>query len=96
MVAFCTACRSIPAFNPEVQAMQKTLEDIAFLLRIPQRKPWGNMASDVAAALAAFDNRCGVAAAACVWPWLAGMRSASMPWSNRARAAMINWLSQLS
>jgi hypothetical protein len=38
--------------------MQKTLEEIAFLLRIPQRKPWGNMAADVAAALAAFDNRC--------------------------------------
>ncbi|KAF6262263.1 permease family-domain-containing protein [Scenedesmus sp. NREL 46B-D3] len=49
--------RSIPAFNPEVQAMQKTLENIAFLLRIPQRKPWGNMAADVATALAAFDNR---------------------------------------
>jgi hypothetical protein len=43
--------------------MQKTLEEIAFLLRIPQRKPWGNMASDVAAALAAFNNRCGAAAA---------------------------------
>ncbi|WIA35054.1 hypothetical protein OEZ86_003543 [Tetradesmus obliquus] len=49
--------RSIPAFNPQVQAMQRSLEDVAYLLRIPQRKPWGNMAGDVAAALAAFDNR---------------------------------------
>lgn len=39
--------------------MQRSLEDVAYLLRIPQRKPWGNMAGDVAAALAAFDNRCG-------------------------------------
>jgi hypothetical protein len=28
--------RSIPAFNPDVAAMQKKLEDVAFLLRIPQ------------------------------------------------------------
>jgi hypothetical protein len=40
-----------------MSVVQKKLEDIAFLLRIPQRKPWGNMAADVAAALAAFDNR---------------------------------------
>lgn len=51
------ACRSIPAFNPEVATIQKKLEDIAFLLRIPQRKPWGNMASDVAVSLKAFENR---------------------------------------
>eukprot|EP00775_Hariotina_reticulata_P002402 gene2402-2706_t len=49
--------RSIPAFNTEVAAIQKTLEDIAYLLRIPQRKPWGNMAADVATAIAAFDDR---------------------------------------
>lgn len=51
------ACRSIPAFNPEVATIQKKLEDIAFLLRIPQRKPWGNMAADVAVSLKAFENR---------------------------------------
>lgn len=49
--------RSIPAFNPEVATIQKKLEDIAFLLRIPQRKPWGNMAADVAVSLKAFENR---------------------------------------
>lgn len=49
--------RSIPAFNADVQAIQKTLEDIAYLLRIPQRKPWGNMTADVAAALSALDDR---------------------------------------
>eukprot|EP00879_Flechtneria_rotunda_P021511 GHRR01022672.1.p1 GENE.GHRR01022672.1~~GHRR01022672.1.p1 ORF type:complete len:159 (+),score=57.03 GHRR01022672.1:879-1355(+) len=49
--------RSIPAFNRELEAIQRNLENIAFLLRIPQRKPWGNMASDVAVSLAAFDNQ---------------------------------------
>jgi hypothetical protein len=49
--------RSIPAFNPEVKAIQKSLEDVAYLLRIPQRKPFGNMAADVDEALAKFDNR---------------------------------------
>jgi hypothetical protein len=60
MLIWCIAllcCRSIPAFNPQVSVVQKKLEDIAFLLRIPQRKPWGNMAGDVAAALAAFEDR---------------------------------------
>jgi hypothetical protein len=32
--------RSIPAFNSEVKRLQSSMEDIAFLLRIPQRKPW--------------------------------------------------------
>lgn len=32
------------------------MEDIAYLLRIPQRKPWGNMAADVDASLAALAN----------------------------------------
>lgn len=49
--------RSIPAFNSEVKDIQQSMEDIAFLLRIPQRKPWGNMAQDVSAALQQFDNR---------------------------------------
>jgi hypothetical protein len=40
-----------------VGTIQRTLEDIAFLLRIPQRKPWGNMGADVALILKAFDNR---------------------------------------
>ena len=49
--------RSIPAFNADVGAMQKQLEDVAFLLRIPQRKPWGNMAADVAGSLKMLENR---------------------------------------
>jgi hypothetical protein len=65
--------RSIPAFNPQLASIQKTLEDIAFLLRIPQRKPWGNMASDVALVLRAFDDRPQLLAGACVlcyrWWW---------------------------
>jgi hypothetical protein len=72
----CAGCRSIPAFNPQVATIQKTLENTAFLLRIPQRKPWGNMAADVATVLKAFDNRdqllagalgVGGGARVCVW-----------------------------
>ena len=42
--------RSIPAFNADVADVQQRLEAVAFKLRIPQRKPWGSMADDVAAA----------------------------------------------
>jgi hypothetical protein len=42
--------RATPAFNDDVKALQRKLEDIQFLLRIPQRKPWGGMANDVQAA----------------------------------------------
>lgn len=49
--------RSIPAFNADVEAIQKSMEEIAFFLRIPQRKPWGNMAASVDAALAGLQNR---------------------------------------
>jgi hypothetical protein len=31
--------RSTPAFNPDVEALQKRMENIAFLLRIPQVRP---------------------------------------------------------
>ena len=37
--------------------MQTALEDIAFKLRIPQRKPWGAMTEDVAAAAAVIGQR---------------------------------------
>lgn len=41
--------------------MQKSMEDIAFLLRIPQRKPWASMSADVNAVLAQLDtNRQGL------------------------------------
>ena len=32
--------RSIPAFNESVKEVQSKLENVATLLRIPQRKPW--------------------------------------------------------
>lgn len=35
--------RSVPAFNRKVYALQKDLENIAYQLRIPQRKPWKDM-----------------------------------------------------
>lgn len=39
--------RATPAFNADVFSVQKKLEDVQTLLRIPQRKPWGGMAKDV-------------------------------------------------
>ncbi len=42
--------RSIPAFNKDVREIQSKLEDVAFKLRIPQRKPWPAMVDDVKAA----------------------------------------------
>ena len=42
--------RSIPAFNKDVREVQGKLEDVAFKLRIPQRKPWPAMVDDVRAA----------------------------------------------
>lgn len=42
--------RSIPAFNSDVATVQEKLEAVGFKLRIPQRKPWGSMGDDVAAA----------------------------------------------
>lgn len=35
--------RSVPAFNRKVYDLQKNLENIAYQLRIPQRKPWKDM-----------------------------------------------------
>lgn len=35
---------------------QDTLEDISYLLRIPQRKPYGTMEGNVKKALKVFDN----------------------------------------
>jgi cyclophilin family peptidyl-prolyl cis-trans isomerase len=39
--------RAVPAVNEETRAMQIKLEDAAYLLRIPQRKPWSTMSKDV-------------------------------------------------
>ena len=35
--------RAVPAINPEAGVVQSKLEEAAYLLRIPQRKPWGTM-----------------------------------------------------
>ena len=39
--------RALPALNADTRAIQERLEDIGFLLRIPQRKPFNTMADDV-------------------------------------------------
>ncbi|KAK1284241.1 hypothetical protein QJS10_CPB21g00701 [Acorus calamus] len=44
--------KSIPA-NSNMKAIQDTLEDISYLLRIPQRKPYGTMEGNVKKALKA-------------------------------------------
>mmetsp|Transcript_7178 Transcript_7178/g.18694 ORF Transcript_7178/g.18694 Transcript_7178/m.18694 type:complete len:360 (+) Transcript_7178:3-1082(+) len=49
--------RSIPAFNPVAANVQSKLEEVAFLLRIPQRKPWGSMTSNSAAVAEALADR---------------------------------------
>ena len=40
--------RSIPAFNNDLREVQNRMEDVAFKLRIPQRKPWDAMSKNVA------------------------------------------------
>ena len=42
--------RATPAFNADVKTVQRKIEDIQTLMRIPQRKPWGGMAKDLQAA----------------------------------------------
>ena len=49
--------RAIPAVNEEVRRVQGALEDVAFKLRIPQRKPWPAMADDVTAAAKVVGQR---------------------------------------
>ncbi|KAL1202506.1 Peptidyl-prolyl cis-trans isomerase CYP37 [Cardamine amara subsp. amara] len=49
--------RAIPA-NPGMKTIQASLEDISYLLRIPQRKPYGTMESNVKKALkVAMDDK---------------------------------------
>ncbi|KAG0592300.1 hypothetical protein KC19_1G240500, partial [Ceratodon purpureus] len=56
--------RAIPAVNTSMKKMQDSLEDIFYLLRIPQRKPYGSMESDVkkAVQLATDDKKAILAA----------------------------------
>lgn len=49
--------RSVPAVNPDVAAARASLESVAFKLRIPQRKPWDAMLSDVDAAARTLADR---------------------------------------
>jgi len=42
--------RSIPSFNDHVASLQSELETVQYYLRIPQRKPWANMATSAATA----------------------------------------------
>jgi cyclophilin family peptidyl-prolyl cis-trans isomerase len=46
--------RAIPIVNAPTGRVQERLEQILFLLRIPQRKPWGDMASALASSQAAL------------------------------------------
>jgi cyclophilin family peptidyl-prolyl cis-trans isomerase len=39
--------RAVPAVHEETREIQRKLEDAAYLMRIPQRKPWATMAKDV-------------------------------------------------
>jgi len=39
--------RAVPAVNEETKFVQTRLEEAAYLLRIPQRKPWSSMSKDV-------------------------------------------------
>lgn len=48
--------RAIPGSNTDVKTMQRVLEDIAFKLRIPQRKPWQQMTEDIIRATAIVNN----------------------------------------
>lgn len=52
--------RSIPSFNEHIASLQGELESVQYLLRIPQRKPWQNMATSAATAarLAADGDSC--------------------------------------
>ena len=49
--------RSIPAFNNDLREVQNRMEDVAFKLRIPQRKPWDAMAKNVARSQALVAQR---------------------------------------
>ena len=63
--------RSIPASNADVRNMQRALEDIAFKLRIPQRKPWQQMTEDVIKATSIVNNEAQVCCCSHLEPLLA-------------------------
>jgi cyclophilin family peptidyl-prolyl cis-trans isomerase len=49
--------RSVPAINEDAGTVQSKLEEAAYLLRIPQRKPWGTMGDNVKTSLAVVRER---------------------------------------
>jgi len=49
--------RAVPAVNLRVRKAQEALESIQFQLRIPQRKPWADMAAKVGAAVELLGER---------------------------------------
>ena len=49
--------RAVPAVDPDSKRVQDSLENVAYLLRIPQRKPWKDMRASVGAALAEVRER---------------------------------------
>ena len=80
--------RAIPAFNPDVKSIQKSLEDIAYANRIPQRKPWGTMGQRVAEALdsASLDRRERL---------IEGVPSSSVAEANEAAEKLLKTLQKL-
>ena len=49
--------RAVPAINEDAGTVQSKLEEAAYLLRIPQRKPWGTMSDNVKTSLAVVRDR---------------------------------------
>ena len=49
--------RAVPAINEDAGIVQSKLEEAAYLLRIPQRKPWGTMGDNVKTSLAVVRDR---------------------------------------
>ena len=49
--------RAVPSVNTDAGEIQGRLEEAAYLLRIPQRKPWGTMGDDVKSSLGIVRDR---------------------------------------
>ncbi|GFR50671.1 hypothetical protein Agub_g12923 [Astrephomene gubernaculifera] len=79
--------RSIPAFNTDVKEIQQSLEDVQYLLRIPQRKPWGSMAASVTSALSQATQQPAAL--------LAGVPPASLPAAQAQLDALTTSLQKL-
>ena len=51
--------KALPALQPATRAVAEKLEEVQFLLRIPQRKPYASMAADVASSSEVRRGNCG-------------------------------------